>query len=103
MLVTKSYTIGCGRRSASGQATMLILWRHTVIGMSSPTMAPTRAPQIPAALTTRGDWMSPWLVRTPVTRLPSVVIERTSVSSRTRTPRSRAARANPWAVSAGLQ
>jgi len=39
----------------------------------------------------------------PVTWPPCVRTARTSASSRTRAPRSRAARAKPWAVSAGLQ
>src|SRR4029450_13300639 len=48
MLVTKSYTIGCGRRSVSGHDTMLILWRHTWIGRGRPRRRPPRRFHAPA-------------------------------------------------------
>src|SRR5258706_405665 len=57
----------------------------------------------PAALRTIGAWISPAAVRTPRTRSPSTSRPRTAVSSRTRAPAARAARAKPWAVSTGLQ
>ena len=66
-------------------------------------MAATGALHSPAALSTAGAWISPAVVLTPRTRSPASKSPVTAVSSRIVAPAARAPRANPCAVSTGLQ
>jgi len=75
-----------------------VSWRQTVSGISMPASAATWPAHPPAALTTTGASIAPFVVSTPWIRPPATRIAVTSAPVRSVAPRSRAARMNEPAV-----